>query len=274
MKISFESFKKNALKYDDDKLFCLIAGVRGAGKSTVLGTLNVPTLLIASALESHAIEASKLFNDNILPTLYDVDEDGKQMKPDVAMNNLNSILDFLIASDDIHENIQAIALDSISAIDKTLLETTRILTEKNGFERIKIVEQEHLKIIKKLKEIHRKGIHVLATMPILATYDDDGLYTSARPEITGITTTSNIAGNFNDVVVVGNTGTQYIFQMNLIIKKVGKEASGADKQIVFHPRITGLSKQDLVAAAGESLLLPADLDYVYKLKQAKKGANR
>jgi hypothetical protein len=271
MKISFENFRKNANNFEDDKLFCLLAGVRGSGKSTAIGSLKVPTLLIASSLESHAIEASKLFNENIIPTLYDVDENGKQLKPDAALNNLNNILDFLIDSNNLLNDIEAVALDSMSAIDKTLLETSRILSEKNGFEKMKIIEQEHLKIIKKLKEIHRKKIHVLATMPIMASYDEDGLYTSAKPEITGITTTSNIAGNFNDVLVVGYTENQYVFQMNLVIKKSGKEASGAEKQIIFHPRITGLSKQDLIAAVGDNLLLPADLDYVHKLKKAKKG---
>jgi hypothetical protein len=271
--ISFDSFKKNAGSFNDDKLFCLLTGVRGAGKSTAIGTLNVPTFLIASALESHAIEAAKLLNSNIIPTLYDVDDNGKQLKPDAALINLNNILDFLISSDDLLKNVEAIALDSMSAVDKTLLETSRVLSEKNGFEKMKIVEQEHLKIIKKLKEIHRRKVHVLATMPIMAIYDENGLYASAKPELSGVTTTSNIAGNFNDVLVVGCMNGQYVFQMDLLIKKTGKEMSGADKQIVFHPRITGLSKQDLIAAAGEALLLPADLDYVYQLKKAKKGVS-
>lgn len=272
MKISFENFKNQSKLYSEEKLFCLIAGVRGAGKSTTIGTLNLPTLLIASSLESHAIEAAQLFGaQNITSTLYDVDDKNKQLRADAALANLHEILDFLINSEDLLNNIKVVALDSISAIDKTLLETTRILGEKNGFERPKLVEQEHLKIIRKLKELHRRGLHVLATMPILATYNEDGFYTSVKPEITGITTTSSISGIFPEVLVVGRADNQHVFQMNLVIKKTGKDTSGADKQIIFHPRITGLSHQDLLEAAGEDLLLPADLDYIYRLKQAKKG---
>lgn len=273
MKISFESFKEQSSKIVNESLFTLIAGIRGAGKSTVLGTLGVHTLVIASILESHAVNSAKLYGgENVTGVLYDLDTTtNKQLKADKAFENFNAILDFLIASDDILNNYQAICVDSVSALDKTLLETSRILQEKNGFEQMKIIEQEHLRIIKKLKELHRKGLHIVVTMPILASFDDDGFYVTAKPEIRGITTTSNIAGNFDDILVVNKINNEYIFQMDLIIKKVGKEVSGNEKQLVFHPRISGLSKEDLVSVAGESLLLPADLSYIFKLKKAKLG---
>ncbi len=271
MKISFESLKANASKLTEDKLFCLLVGIRGAGKSTAIGSLKVPTLLIASSLESHSIEAVQMFNPNIIPTLYDVDEHGKQLKPDLALNNLHSILDYLIETDELENNIEAVAIDSFSAIDKTILEISKVITEKNGFERPKVIQQEHLKVIRKLKEISRRNIHVIATLPIMAALDDEGLYANAKPELTGADTTSIICGIFNEVLPVTKIGHQYIFQMELVIKKTGKDSAGADKSIISYPRITGLSKQDLLAAAGENLLLPADLDYIVQLKKAKKG---
>lgn len=271
MKISFENFKEQSKQYEENKLFCLLVGIRGSGKSTAIGSLKVPTLLIASSLESHSIEASQMHNDNIIPTLYDVDKDGKQLKPDVALSNLHSILDYLINTDELTTNIEAVAIDSFAAIDKTILELTKVVSEKNGFERPKIIQQEHLRIIRKLKEISRRGVHVIATIPIMASVDEEGLYTSAKPELTGADTTSIICGIFNEVLPVTKIGAEHVFQMDLLIKKSGKDATGGDKSIISYPRITGLSKHDLISAAGESLLLPADLDYVYKLKKAKKG---
>lgn len=269
MKISFENFKNN---FYEEKLFCILAGVRGAGKSTAIGTLNVPTLIIASSLESHAIEASRLFGgNNISSVLYDIDENNKQLKADAALNNLHEILDFLINSKDLSENFQCVALDSFSALDKTILEITKVLGEKNGFERPKIVEQEHFRVIRKLKELHRKNIHIIATIPFMATYNDDGLYASAKPEITGVTITSSICGVFTEVLPVGRYDGQHVFQMDVVLTKIGKDVNGGEKTVIIPARITGLSTQDLKLAAGDNLLLPADLDYVYKLKQAKKG---
>lgn len=274
MKISFESLKAKGQELKDTKLFALIAGIRGSGKSTILGTLKESTLLIASTLEAHAIESASLFGQGqIIPTLYDVDENSVQMKPDEALANLHKILDFLISSDELTNNISAVAIDSVSAIDKTLLGTTRVIQENNGFEVMKLLENEHLRIIKKLKELHRKGLHVLATMPILASFDEDGFYVTAKAELRGITTTSNIAGSFSDILVVGRFGSEYAFQMDLLFKKVGKEVSGAEKQLVFHPRIAGLSHQDLMEVGGPQLLLPADLSYIYQLKKSKREGN-
>ena len=274
MKISFEHFKSQSNHLTENKLFCLISGIRGAGKSTIIGTLGVPTLLISSTLESHSFVAAKVFGqDNIIPVLYDVDDDNKQLKPDKALEKLHLILDYLLSTENVLGDIQCVAVDSFSAIDKTLIETTRVIQEKNAFESMKVLEQEHLKIIRKLKELHRKGLHILATMPILASFDEDGFYVTAKPEIRGVTTTSNIAGNFNDILVVAKYGKDYVFQMDLLIKKVGKDMTGNEKQIVFHPRINGLSYQDLLhVAGGEHLLLPADLQYIYKLKLTKQGA--
>lgn len=270
MIISIEHFKEKSKSGGEARLFCLIAGIRGSGKSTAIGTMQLPTLLIASALESHASMAAKVYGgENIITALYDVGDDDKQLKPDKAIEKLHSILDYLISSKDIFDSIKVVALDSFSAVDKTLLETTRVLQEKNGFEAMKVMEQEHLRIIRKLKELHRRGMHILATMPIMASFDDDGFYVTAKPEIRGVTATSNIAGIFDEVLVVAKYNRQFVFQMDLLFKKVGKEVSGADKQIVFHPRINGLSEQELIGIAGEHLLLPADLNYIYGLKKSK-----
>jgi len=269
--INFDTFKNYSKQLTDNtKLFILIGGIRGAGKSTVIGTLNKRTLLIASTLEAHAVQASKLYGgDNISAILYDVDENQRQVKPDAAMANLHSYLDFLISSDDLLSNYDAIALDSMSAIDKTLLETTRIVQEKNGFEQMKIIEQEHFRVIRKLKELHRKGLHVIATMPILATFDEDGFYHTVSPEIRGITTTSNISGIFDDVVVIAKPDNEHLFQMNLMIKKTGKAMNGVEKKLIFKPRITGLSDNDILSISPDAVL-PADLSYIYQLKLAKK----
>lgn len=268
--LSFDYFNNQQKNYIEPKLFALISGIRGAGKSTVIGTLKLKTLLITSVLESHAVSAARIYgNDNVISTFYDIDENNKQLKPDVALNNLHNILDFLIDSPDLLDNIQALSIDSVSAIDKTLMDTSKILLEKNGFESMRIMEQEHFKIIKKLKELHRKGLHILVTMPILSTFDDNGFYLTAKPEIRGVTTTSNIAGIFDDILVVGKIEGNYLFQMDLLITKAGKEVSGAEKSISFHPRISGLSKQDIFKISKESMLLPADLNFIYRLKQAK-----
>lgn len=270
--LSFDYFKGQNKVVNENKLFTLLTGIRGAGKSTVIGTLGVRTFLLATTLESHAVTASKIFGgNNIISTLFDTDEDNKQMKPDAALTNLHAILDFLINSPDLLNNIDCVALDSVSAVDKILIETSRILQEKNGFEQLKILEQEHLKIIRKLKELHRKGLHVIATMPILATFDENGFYATAKAEIRGVTTTSNIAGNFDDILVIAKPEKDYIFQMDLMIKKVGKDMTGLEKSVVFRPRITGLSEQDLLHISPD-LVLPADLSYIYQLKVAKQGS--
>lgn len=266
--ISFEQFKSQPKI--ENKLFAIIAGIRGSGKSTVLGTLNVPTLIITSSFEAHGVEAARAIGrDNILSVLYDIEEE-KQLKADDALKNLHNILDFLINSEDILKNIQAVALDSVSAIDKTLLETTRIVTEKNNWTVIDLMEFEHLKILKKLKELHRKGLHVLTTMPILARFDEDGFYVSASPELRGTKTSAIISGSFYEILPITKYRGEYIFQMDLSIKKVSKDAQGNEKATIAHPRITGLLTQDLMQVS-KDLILPADLDYVYKLKQAKGG---
>lgn len=269
MKISFDKFKSK--KDEDEKLFCLLSGIRGSGKSTAIGTLGVKTLVIASGLESHAFTAAKLFGkENILKTLYDIDEDtNKQLKPDVAIQNLHDILDFLITSEDTQQNIEAIALDSFGAIDKTLLETTRVSQEKNNFEAMNILENEHFRIIRKLKELHRKGLHIIATMPISGKFDDEGFYLNGTPQIRGIRTTQNIMGVFPELLVCAFIRGEYVFQMNVLLKKVGKAVSGEDKEFPSYPRINGLSNDDVKEISGEDWLLPSNLSYIYELKKIK-----
>ncbi len=270
MKLSFENLRQASKQHEENhKLFAIVMGIRGAGKSTVLGTLGVKTFLIASASESHAVTASKLYGgENIISSLYDVDETGKQLKADLALANLHNLLDFLLTSEDLLENIECVALDSFSAIDKTLMETSQILQEKNTWAQMDMMEMQHLKIIKKLKELHRRGLHVVTTMPILGTFDENNLYVTAKQDMRGIRTPSTIISNFPEVLVICRPEREYCFQMDLTMKKTGKTVSGEDKVFITHPRITGLGLDDLLKVSPD-LLIPADLNYIYQLKQAK-----
>lgn len=269
MKFTFENLKSQSKQLFDNKLFALIVGIRGSGKSSVLGTLGMKTFLITSTLESHSLTAAKAMGgNNIIPFLYDVDDAQKQLKPDAAIEKLHDILSFLLESPDVLTHVQAIALDSIGAIDKTLLETTRIITEKNNWAVIDIMETEHLRIIRKLKELHRKGLHILVTMPIIATFDEDGLYTTAAPEIRGIKTSSVISGVFPDILPITKYHGQFVFQMDMTMKKVSVDKQGKEKVFIAHPRINGVL-QDEIKEASPELLLAADLSYINEFKQRK-----
>ena len=268
--INIDDFSTN--KKVDNKLFALILGIRGAGKSSVIGTLNTKTILISSSLESHGIQAAQALasSESIYSILYDIDSTtNKQLKADEALINLHNILDFLLTSEDIKNQIGAIALDSFSAVDKTLLATTRIASETNNWAAGDIMEIEHLNIIRKLKELHRKGFHILATMPIISLYDENGFYTEARQDIRGVRTASTICGIFPEILPILRYENQHIFQMDLTIKKSSKDVKkGTERATISNPRITGLTYQDL-SSISEDLVLPADLSYIYKLKKTK-----
>jgi hypothetical protein len=264
---SLSSIKQQEQNIDSSKLFALIAGVRGQGKSVNIGTLNVPTLLITSTMESHGVKSAKLFGGELITSVfYDLDDAGKSLKPDSAITRLHTILDYLISLPDLLTHYTCIAIDSITSVDTTILATTR-LTQANGFDAPKFSKHEHLRVLQKLKELHRRGVHIIVTMGIMATFTDGNLYRTAKPVLYGTTTTDTVTSLFDEVLVIVKQDTEYLYQMDLRIKKAGKEVSGDEKQIAFYPRIAGIADSQIVDMFGDGMLIPANLAYIYKLKQ-------
>lgn len=273
-KRAFEDAKQDL---NNNKLFLVLLGASGNGKSFTQGTFGVKTLYLYCQGESHGPKsAATLGKDNIVPICIDRDETG-ELKADDALKRLNNILDDI-------EGIKkagfgAISLDGFTELEGLVRASTRftIMTttdsgKHNGFAEPAATLFQFKEIISKLKRLQRgAGVHVCVTEILnVKEMNDEGLVLDATPSLLGYSVAVGVVQQFDDVVIIGRMQKKdkisYRFQLMAAATKVSKDGVTGEikKTFNFSPRLTGVDILSLPAT------LEANLSELIKIKKGDK----
>lgn len=279
--LNIERAIKLALKEIRNPLIqAVVLGSSGAGKSSLLGTFGVKTLLLYGTGESHSGKAAHAFGgDNIIPVCFDYgtpegEKIERYLTPDEAIKSLRSILqnhDLLRQLE-----IKAIAVDGLAVLERLVKETDRwkskCLTAQGKHNTFKETEAslESLSAIIDDLKIAQKMLDVHIAMTCMLDVKDlakDGSIMEASPRLAGYMLAEGLIQQFSDVLVVGKISrtlegkqvTKYKLQFMSDLSKASKDETGELKRAMnFNPRVSGV--------ANLPALIDADLSQLIKLK--------
>ncbi len=258
----------------NDKLFLLLLGSSGNGKSYAQGTFGVPTLYLYTQGENHGPKsASTVGAGNIIPVCLDREGD-KELTADEAIKRLHSILDD--AEEIKAAGIGAVSVDGATELEALIRGTTKykVMTttesgKHNGFVEGPAILFQLREIITKLKRLQRRaGVHVCVTgILIVKEYSDDGTILDAAPGLSGFTVTSGFIQPFGDVAIIGRMQKKDKVAYRLQLLASGSKSSvdmitkEVKKTFNFSPRFTGVDILSLPPT------LDADLAALIALKK-------
>ena len=269
----FEKALANA-KQDltSNKLFLILLGASGNGKSYALGTLGVKTLYLYAEGEDHGpASAFQKGQANILPFCFNRSDEGALLSADDALKRLHAILDDVETLT--KYKIKAIAIDGASEIEDILRETKFFKASTTKAFSEGPVEHGMFKVIvSKLKNLQRViGIHVVLTCILnVKELGDDGTILDSTPALHGYQVATGLVQQFADVMLIGRMqkGGKVGYRLQLLAaasKSTGNfDTKEVRKTLNFSPRLTGVDILTLPP------LLEPDLSKLIELKA--KGA--
>lgn len=274
-KKAFEDAKKDL---SNNRLFLLLLGPSGNGKSYVQGTFGCRVLYLYTKGEDHGPKAAReaatrlAAGTEIMPLRLDLDND-KELTSDETLKRLHSILE---DSESIKlAKIGAVVLDSMTEIEHLIRSsshfkqmTTTDSGKHNGFAEAGATLFQFKEIIAKLKKLQRDAdVHICATEILtVKELSDEGLILDSTPQLIGYTVATGIVQQFEDVVIMGKMSKKdkiaYRFQMVAESSKVSKDSVTREikKTFNFSPRLTGVDILNLPPT------LDANLAELAKLK--------
>lgn len=241
---------------DNDKLFLILLGCSGAGKSSAIGTTGEKTLYLFMGGEDHGASAASSLGGEILPVWLEK-AGGPDATPDTTYQLL---LDYLNDHASLKKlGIGTIAIDSATELE-ALIKSTKQWVEgcttakgaHDGFKEKDVTIGMLRKVAMALKSAARAcDIHVVVTCPIdVRKVGDMGEVEEAAPRLTGYAVAESLIQMFNDVAVIGRMTkdgvVKHKLQFMCDVEKLSKDQSGRVKKAInFNPRITGVKVEDL-----------------------------
>ena len=254
----------------NDKLFLILLGSSGNGKSFAQGTFGVKTLYLYAQGESHGPKsAATLGGANIVPVCIDR-EGAKELSPDEAIARLITILDDVEGIE--KAGFKAISIDGASEIEALIRSTAKFkLTAKTSFEEGPATLAVFRQILNRLKKLQREAkVHVCLTCTLsVKEYGEDGAILESSPSLHGFQVATGLIQQFDDVMVIGRMQRKdkvgYRLQLAAGVNKTTKDftTKEVNKTYNFSPRLTGVDILELGAT------LDSDLAALIELK--KKG---
>lgn len=268
-----KAIKEAQQDLDNKKLFLILLGSSGNGKSYAQGTFGCKTLYLYTQGESHGPKsASALGASNIIPVCIDRDGD-KELSSDEAIKRLLLILDDVEGLK--KAKFGAIALDGASEIETLIRSTAKFkaatITDSgkhNGFAEGPATLAQFREIMNKLKKLQRTlGVHVCMTCILsVKEYGEDGIIQDSTPVLAGYSVATGLIQQFDDVMIIGRMQRKdkvgYRLQLVAGASKVTTDfvTKEVKKTFNFSPRITGID----ILALGATL--DADLKGLAELK--------
>ena len=267
---------------DNSKLFLLLLGASGNGKSYVQGTFGCKVLYLYTKGEDHgpksatrSAEASGLGTE-IIPVR--IDHDGtKELNADESLQRLHAILDDVAGIK--AAGIGALTLDSFSELEhlvrasrKFIAMTTTDAGKHNGFAEAGATLFQFKEIIGKLKRLQKEAkIHICATEILtIKELNDEGLILDSSPQLIGYSVATGVVQQFDDIMIIGKMSKKdkIAYRLQLVAEsgKMSKDAITREvkKTFNFSPRLTGVDILNLPST------LDANLLELAKLKQGLK----
>lgn len=248
-----------AKKTEVAPLFAIIFGCSGSGKSSALGTTELPTLVLHGPTENHAATNARtraVSPDLVTGLEYTVrDEDGK-VNANLTYKNLLSIVrDVSLAKE-----FGAIALDSLTELQQIIQDTHQFreycMTDKGKVN--KFLEGESCikmfnEVFAALLTLNKLGVHVVCTCAaVIKSQDETGENVEAKPMLAGFSVGDGIARSFSDVFFVNlmrtDDGAKHQFLFQPTLGMVSKDQAGKVSKTSFAnftPRLSYFLRESL-----------------------------
>lgn len=276
-----EKLKKNHEKSKQEKRVSpfnmLILGSSGSSKSSLVGSLGVPTLFITLKGEAHgyisAITNAKRLglNQEIVHCNASMNGD-KELSDDETLGMLKELLD----SDLSKEGFGAVVVDSAVQLYNSILHSGYLKTYCSVDGKYnKWKESEG--IMNKFKELitssferqTSKGVHCFLTMPSFEKSVEGSDVVEVTPNMPGFANSFHLLQTFGDIVLLqkftevdddGKLIIKYGIVFNSVVTKVSKDQRGTIlKSVNFSPRLQGVETLPTI--------IKADLREILKLKR-------
>jgi hypothetical protein len=255
-------------------IICL-AGVRGAGKSSCLGTLptDKKTLIVQCTSESHSFLAAKTIAQqkygnykHLIPYNLDM-ENGTPIYGDKVYGRLIALLN----DTETPKHFDVICLDSIGALDTHVQNCTEV-TQASKYDASKTVINLYNRLFISIRRYISKGGIFIYTLPI-DIYSEDNRQV-ATPRIRGTGVVTSILGETPIITIVAqdidheeSNTRKYYFTFDGSISKSKKKITAIDKTeiktvpliINCNCRITGVPSSKIPSN------MPADLSDLFTL---------
>jgi hypothetical protein len=262
MTVDFAAMKKRAKGNKDEGMLACILGAGQAGKSTLLGTTGLPTLILHTSDESHGLMSAGIYNNDVTGVCINTDDDGNAVEAEVAFQKLLTIL----SDPSLIKHFGAVCLDSLSSVDILLKQTEffkAFCREKGGVHnRFKEGEAilTALQMIVNATALYRKnGGNFLVTLAVdVKAVDGDGVAETIVPVLSTYGVANAVPRLFDTVLYTSQAVVDGAQKRALIFStqatRVSKEAGGATKKTLnFSPCLRGISDEDTPD------FMPADL---------------
>jgi hypothetical protein len=257
-----------------DKLFLLVLGASGAGKSFCFGTAPGKIAYIYLNAERHGVSSARKSGNNIIPILIDIDKTGAERKPDEAVKYGLAALNPEALK---KAEITTVVVDGLTELEKLVRRT------KKWQERCETASGKHnsfaepaatVEILDQFMTALRiaqdtAGVHVVVSGILdVQEADANGSVTLAKPRATGYTVAESMIQQFPDILVIGEVtkrdGTSgRVFQTGGELKKVSVDEDKKVKRFInFSCRLSGVAELPT--------FIKADLKSVIELKTSGK----
>ena len=227
-----------AKKTEVKPMMALVLGASGSGKSSSMGTIGLPTLILQGKVESHSTTAAKATSkDKSLVTGldYTITRPDGSLDSQASYKNLLEILrDATIA-----DNFGAVVIDGASELQTVFKDTAKFrelcLSDKgihNSFKEPEAYGVLFSEVINCLLMLQSRGVHVFMTCAAIITGGGDTSdEITARPNLYGFTVSENLCRNFSD-----------IFFVNMCREEDADGNENSVHRFVFNPKVSAITK--------------------------------
>jgi hypothetical protein len=233
--------KYKAEKAGTDKVFAVVLGKRGDGKSgTAAGTWGEDKVILQliGTQEDHGQSSAcgvAKNPDNIISVMFDM-RDGKMLPPAESFDNLLALLTGDLTGVDV------VVLDGLSVVDTIIQNHPKVLSAK-GYDSKKVADLCYDQVLCALKGVSLRGKDVVITCPTELRANQDGYFQS--PSLRGGSAINVLIGACPEVLVMGRVeteaGLRFVFDFDPAdVRKSGKKASGDSYILAVEPRLAGV----------------------------------
>jgi hypothetical protein len=247
MGFDFSKAKKDAAAdLVSDKLFLILLGSSGNGKSYAQGTFEGKTLYLYTQGESHGPKSASIAgSSNIIPVCIDRDGDDV-LSADDALKRLFEIIEDVDGIKSL--GAKAVSIDGATEIEALIRNTNRFKTAvKSSYDEGPVTLAIFRQILNKLKKLQREaGVHICMTCILnVKEYGPNGEIMDSTPSLHGYQVATGLVQQFDDVLTIGRMQSKdkvgYRIQLLAGVQKATADFKTKEirKTYNFSPRLLG-----------------------------------
>lgn len=240
---------------ETNRLFLIVLGASGSGKSRVAGTAPGKTLFLSFQGERHGPISAAQSGGDILPVFLDKDNQGNVITADEAYKKGLQFLDPEALKEN---NIDSVVFDGFTEFEKVIRKTKlwkQACLSKDGkhnnFQEPSAtldMMDNYISAFRLAQD--RANVNIITTGVLdIQELEDNGEISVAKPRLSGYSVAEGVIQQFSEILPIGKItkpdgSSGFCFQTGSDIQKVSTDSKGRVKKFVnFNPRISSHKKK-------------------------------